>query len=268
MRLFLVTFFFGALVSCGGSSFKGAGKVAKTALPPSELDASNQSLPNNVPSLPGSDIPPGFSEAGRATLAKRFNDFLFGGAGPGSCGLPVAGNPCRAGGSQPITCPAGYANIGSVGDCFQLPPADAQKYRIAMQCNGNRPLCQKTGLDDPNVVIEVRMTDGSACPAGFSGDANGSNVLGVVSSPAACNNYSTSAFCKKIVPLACLPSGSSIVSAIAIMGTDSHTDSPPGCPAGFEEVGTAPDCSNYTGNKDIQCCTGRVRFCQKKEVVN
>lgn len=249
-----------AVSSCGGSSFKGSGGVRKASVGRTGLDASSQSLP-------GTQIPPSFSDAGRATLASRFNDFLFAGSGPGSCGLPVTNNACRSGGTQGLSCPAGYAVIGAVGDCFMLPQADALKYKIPMQCNGNRPLCQKTGQEDPNVVIEVRMTNGSACPDGFSGDASGSNVLGVVSSPAACNSYSTSAFCKKTVPLTSLPPGSAIVSAIAITGSDSHTDSPPGCPLNFEDVGTAPDCSNYTGNTSIQCCKGLVRFCQKKDVV-
>ena len=253
-----------AVASCGGSSFKGSDGVRKASVGRTGVDASSQSLP-------GTQIPPSFSDGGRATLAKRFNDFLFAGSGPGSCGLPVTNNPCRPqkppSVTIPLRCPDGYAEIGAVGDCFQLPQADVLKYKIPMQCNGNRPLCQKTGQEDPNVVIEVRMTNGSACPDGFSGDARGSNVLGVVSSPAACNSYSTSAFCKRTVPLTSLPPGSSIVSAIAITGSDSHTDSPPGCPRDFDDVGTAPDCSNYTGNTSIQCCKGLVRFCQKKEFV-
>jgi hypothetical protein len=136
-----------------------------------------------------------------------------------------------------------------------------------MQCTGNRPLCQKAGADDPEVVVEVRMVTGSDCPAGLNGNSNNSHVLGVVAAPPACNSYSTSAFCRKTVPLSSLTPGTTIVSAIAIMGTDAHLDNPPACPAGFQDAGTAPDCSNYTGNTAIQCCKGRVRFCQKKEVV-
>ena len=148
-----------------------------------------------------------------------------------------------------------------------LPQADALEYKIPMQCNGNRPLCQKTGQEDPNVVIEVRMTNGSACPDGFNVDASGSNVLGVVSSPGACTNYSTSVFCKKTVPLTSLQPGSKIVSAIAITGTSEHLASPPECPPFFDDVGTAPDCSNYGKDKRFECCSGRIRFCQKKEFV-
>ena len=253
-----------AVSSCGGSSFKGSGGVRKASVGRTGLDASSQSLP-------GSQIPPSFSDGGRATLANRFNDFLFAGSGPGSCGLPVKNNPCRPQNPPsvtiPLRCPKEYAEIGSVGDCFMLPQADALEYKIPMQCNGNRPLCQKTGQEDPNVVIEVRMTNGSACPDGFNVDASGSNVLGVVSSPGACTNYSTSAFCKKTVPLTSLPPGSAIVSAIAITGTNDHLASPPGCPYPFEDVGTAPDCSNYNKNKSFECCSGRIRFCQKKDVV-
>ena len=248
------------VVSCGGSSFKGSGAVKKKDPVRTEVNA-------NPTSLPGTAIPPGFSDGGRAALANRFNDFLFAGNGPGSCGLPVANNPCRAGGTTGLSCPANYATIGAVGDCYQLSAAEKAKYGIPMQCNGNRPLCQKSGKDDPNVVIDIRMIDGSACPAGFSGDSAGSNILGVVSSPAACNNYSTSSFCKKTVPLSGLTAGASIVSAMAIMGSDSHLDQPPACPASFEDVGTAPDCSNHKGDTNIQCCKGRIRFCQKKEII-
>ena len=246
-----------AVSSCGGSSFKGSGGVRKASVGRTGLDASSQSLPST-------QIPPSFSEAGRETLANRFNDFLFAGSGPGSCGLPVKNNPCEL---KPLICPDFYAEIGAVGDCFMLPPADVREQRISMQCRGNRPFCQKIGQNDPNVVIEVRMINGSECTDGFSGDASGSNVLGVVSSPGACTNYSSSAFCKKTVPLTSLTPGSSIVSAIAIMGTNDHLASPPRCPHPFVDVGTAPDCSNYNKNKSFECCSGRIRFCQKKDVV-
>lgn len=251
------------VVSCGGSSFKGSGAVKKKAPVRTEANA-------NPTSLPGTAIPPGFSDGGRAALANRFNDFLFAGNGPGSCGLPVASNPCRPGRPIPpigLSCPTNYISIGGVGDCYQLSAAEKAQSRISMQCFGNRPLCHKSGKDDPNVVIDIRMTDGSTCPAGFSGDSAGSNILGVVSSPTACNNYSTSAFCKKTVPLSGLIAGASIVSAIAIMGTDEHLDQPPACLASFEDVGTAPDCSNGRSDTKFECCKGRIRFCQKKEII-
>ncbi len=250
------------LVSCGGSSFSGGNRVQKAGT----TQQNSGGLPSGSQAgLPSIDGLPGFSEGGRMTLSRRFNDFLFAGAGPGSCGLPpVATNSCRVPGGRGLSCPSGYQHIGAVGDCYPLPPG----YGISMQCTGNRPLCQKTGQDDPNVVVEVRMVQGSRCPDGFAGDPNNSNVLGVVAAPPSCASYSTSAFCKRTVPLSSLVPGTTIVSAIAIMGTDAHLDVPPACPAGFSDAGSAPDCSNYTANQGIQCCRGNVRFCQKQEVVN
>ena len=246
------------LASCSGSKFAGGGTVKN---PTTNRNSSNQ-LPGTMPGVDGlTDL----SEGGRNILKNRFNDFLFAGAGPGSCGLPpTSDNTCRIPGGRGLRCPDGYQNIGAVGDCYPLPPG----YGISMQCTGNRPLCQKTAHDDPDVVIEVRMVEGSNCPEGFTGDPSNSHVLGVVAAPPACNSYSSNAFCKKTVPLSSLTPGASIVSAIAIMGTDAHQDIAPACPAGFTNAGTAPDCSNYTGNTAIQCCKGRVTFCQKREVVN
>lgn len=254
--LVIIVCLYATLTSCGKSSFTGSGGFRKPKMVQSELGAGSQNLP-------GTAIPPNFSDSGRAALSKRFNDFLFAGSGPGSCGLPLANNPCRLGGT-PLSCPAEYVNIGSVGDCYRLPANSA----ISMQCFGNRPLCQRSGKSDPNVVLDIKMVMGSACPDGFVGDPLGSNVLGVVSAPANCDNYSTNSFCKKVAPLTSLPQGSSIVSSIAITGSDSHSDSPEGCPVGFEDVGTAADCSNYTKNNANQCCKGLIRFCQKKEIVN
>lgn len=240
------------MVSCDGSNFSGSSGVKKAAKP---INSGNsQPLPSSDPG-----IVPGISEDGRQRLAKRFNDFLFAGAGPGSCGL----NPtCRSQGS--LGCPAGYSNIGAIGDCYRLPPGSP----LPMQCFTNRSLCQKTATEDPDVVMEVKMVPGSNCPAGFSGNADQSHVMGVVQSAPACGSYSTQSFCRKMAPLASLQKGARIVSAIAIVGTSQRSPSAPACPAGFEDGGTAPDCSNYDGNTAYPCCTGFIRFCQKFETID
>ncbi|MEY4632050.1 MAG: hypothetical protein RIQ81_2170 [Pseudomonadota bacterium] len=244
-----------SLFHCGGSKFSGGNGKKK----PDSLGANQSGLP--LPGGGGSgNLPPDLSEGSRQTLLNRFNDFLFAGNGPGSCGL----NPtCKAQGA--LGCPADYESIGAVGDCFQLPPGSP----IPMQCFSNRSLCKKSGRTDPEVVLEVKMVAGSSCPAGFSGNADQSHLLGVVHAAPSCNSsFSTYAFCKRTIPLANASKGTRIVSAIAIQGTSQRSPTAPACPAGFEDAGIAPDCSNYDGNRAYPCCHGFIRFCQKLDTLN
>lgn len=261
-RLITVIALGASLFHCSGSKFSGVSGKKK-----SEGQGSNQSgspLPEGGLPLPGNqdskNPSPDMTEDSRQTLLNRFNDFLFAGNGPGSCGLNPA---CRTQGALP--CPTDYETIGAVGDCFQLPPGSP----IPMQCFSNRSLCKKSGRTDPEVVLEVKMVAGSNCPDGFTGHSDQSHVLGVVHAAPSCNSgFSTFAFCKRTTPLAKATRGARIVSAITIQGTSQRQLTAPACPAGFAEAGVAPDCSNYDGNKDYPCCHGFIRFCQKFETLN
>lgn len=220
--------------------------------PPAETNENSKPLEGkpiaNIPVAPATAVPP------------PMTDYVLGGDGPGSCGLPAdAANTCRAG-KTAVACPAGYTPIASLGDCYVTPG-------YGPQCFGNRPLCAKTGTD-VRPVIGFHLFLAGACPADWepmsanAGLARG-HIYGIVTGPHTnVANYTEAVWCKQTKNLADLLPSDKVLKNLGIMGIAQHTAAAPACPEGHEDAGGIPDCSNFTRDPKFQWCSGLIRVCK------
>lgn len=185
-------------------------------------------------------------------------DFVIGGNGPGSCGLPAdPSNTCRAG-QTALACPAGYREVAAIGDCYVTPG-------FGPQCFGNRPLCVKTGTD-VRPVVNFHLFEGSACPAGWEpatvpGQPQGHRVgisIGPNTDP---NAYREIVWCKQTKDVGALAQEDKVLKNVGILGIDRHAAAP-ACPGGHLDAGGFPDCTNGSRNPNYQWCVGLVRVCK------
>jgi len=191
---------------------------------------------------------------------QAMTDFVLGGDGPGSCGLPAdPNNTCRDGRTA-IACPAGYLQVASIGDCYVTP-------NYGPQCFGNRPLCTKTGKD-VRPVVGFHLFLGGACPEGWEslsgnvGLARG-HVYGIVTGPHTNSaSYQEAVWCKQTKDIGAILPTDRVLKNVGVFGISAHATTAPGCPAGYEDAGGIPDCSNFTRDPRYQWCSGMIRVCK------
>ncbi len=193
------------------------------------------------------------------TSSPSMADWVLGGDGPGACGLPATDtNTCRNG-QTPIACPSGYSETTSFGDCYITP-------NYGPQCLGNRPLCVKAGKD-VRPVVGLRLFNSGACPEGWESLSSNvgltrGHVYGIVTGPYTNPaNYKEAVWCKQTKDIGALLPSDPVLKNVGVLGTSLHLTTPPGCPTGYQEAGLIPDCSNLTGDKNIQWCQGLIRVC-------
>ncbi len=210
-------------------------------------------LPSLAPS--GADGKPGVETV---VPARAMTDFVIGGNGPGSCGLPASSsNNCREGRAA-LACPEGYRQVSAIGDCYVTPG-------FGPQCYGNRPLCAKTGTD-VRPVVNFHLFEGSSCPAGWEpatvpSQPQGHRIgisIGPNTDP---NAYREIVWCKQTKDSASLAQDEKVLKNVGIMGIDRHAAAP-ACPGGHVDAGGFPDCTNGSRNPNYQWCVGTVRVCK------
>jgi hypothetical protein len=233
----------------------------------SEASASDPSKPLETVTT---DIPAPTSEPAADLSGKpivevapvKFTDFVLGGNGPGSCGLPAdSSNACRAGRSS-LSCPAGYKPVSAIGDCYVTPG-------FGPQCFGNRPLCARTD-EGVRPVVNIHFFDGSVCPAGWEPATVPSQpqghrygiVTGPNTDPAA---YREAVLCRQTKEPAALVASDKLLKNVGILGIDVH-GAAPACPGGHLDAGGLPDCTNGRQNPNYQWCVGMIRVCKALDV--
>ncbi len=223
------------------------------------MEAPSAPPPSPTPSADGKPIE-GTPLSPQSVELPAMTDFVLGGDGPGSCGLPAnSGNTCRNG-QTPIACPSGYLQAASIGDCYVTPG-------YGPQCYGNRPLCAKTGKD-VRPVVGLHLFLSGACPEGWESlSANvgltRGHVYGIVTGPHTNNaNYQEAVWCKQTKDIGALLSGDRVLKNVGVLGISQHMTTPPGCPAGYEEAGGIPDCSNFSRDPNYEWCKGLIRVCK------
>ena len=214
------------------------------------------SAPTAAPSeAPASDGKPIIETTG---ASKPMTEFIIGGNGPGSCGLPASpSNNCREGRSA-IACPQGFRQVAAIGDCYVTPG-------FGPQCYGNRPVCAKTGAD-VRPVVNFHLFEGSHCPAGWEpatvpGQPQGHRI-GISTGPNTDPNaYREIVWCKQTKDAGALVQNEKVLKNVGILGIDQHAAAP-ACPAGYVDAGGIPDCTNKARNPNFQWCVGLVRVCK------
>lgn len=236
-----------------------SGEGGLTAKLGESLDASPS--PDGKPVVPIEDPSDATQELAATPAAAapiEFVDFVIGGDGPGSCGLPAnSSNNCREGRAG-ISCPDGYRQVAAIGDCYVTPG-------FGPQCFGNRPLCVRSGAD-VRPVTGFHLFDGSACPGGWEPATVPSQPqghrIGISTGPNTDPNaYREVVWCKQTKEVAALIAGEAVLKNVGILGIDQH-GAAPACPGGHIDAGGFPDCTNGSRNPNYQWCVGMVRVCK------